>query len=50
MKISDWDCANWKMWHPEVGVDTLDHTTKLHDVRCKAIFLRVFLPVQSDGV
>ena len=50
-KISYWDCDNWKMWLPEVGVDTWDHTTKLHDTSCNAVFLRVlFLPVQSDGV
>lgn len=48
---SDWHCDNGKMWHPEVGVDTWDQSTKLHDVSCKAVFLRVlFLPVRSDGV
>jgi hypothetical protein len=48
-KISDCYCDYWKMWHPEVGVETWDQTTKLHDVRCKAIFFRVlFLPMQSD--
>jgi hypothetical protein len=39
------------MWHRKFGDDTWDQATKLHDVKCKAMFLHVlFLPVKSYEV